>query len=106
MGIGLAVDGFSLGAEAIFGFFVIAPLTVLVLVMLFEVCKIRNEVLIVLITTLVSFLAMMFGFFQWIELRGNGGHMSGLLYYVGVVPSVIIGVAYGFYLARKIRKQI
>ena len=73
--------------------------------MLFQVWKIRSGVSIVLITTLFFFLAMLFGIFQWLELRGNGGHMSGLLYYLGVVPSIAIGLAYGFYLAHTIRKQ-
>lgn len=114
--IGILIDAFSLGAVfegavsegfgavGVFGFSVISPLTVLLLILIFEIAEIKNRGLIVSTTALSFFLAMLFGFYQWIELRGNGTHMSGLLYVLGVIPSLLVGSLFGIYLARRLNK--
>ena len=110
--IGIIVDllSFDLYSDVsplstVFGFFIISPLTALLLIYILKLFAISNKILIVIVSVILFFLSMLIGFNQWMELRGRGGDMSGLLYYIGAIPSVLIGLLFGLYIANKIKSE-
>lgn len=98
--VGLLVDiPFMIGEMV--GFFVIIPLALLILICLIKIFNIRNRERIIYLSILVAVFAMFGGFYFWMG-RGNGTEMSGLLFIVGLVPAIIIGIFFGISISNKI----
>ena len=86
------------------GFFVIVPITVLLLLLVFKTFKLKNKAVIITATALVFILSGVFGFWFYEFRIGYVSDMYFVLYILGIVPSIITGLLFGIYLARQINK--
>jgi hypothetical protein len=79
------------------GFTLLIPLALLFLILLVRATHLRNRLLIIL-NSVVMFLAVMFFAFWLYDLRHGPGQISdmyGAIYVFGSVPALIIGIIYG-----------
>jgi hypothetical protein len=87
------------------GFFAIIPVVVLLLVSAFNFLKIKSKILIISVTTALFFLAMIFGFWFYNFRAGPISDMYGLFYFLGAIPSIVIGLLFGIYIARLLNRS-
>jgi H+/Cl- antiporter ClcA len=90
-----------------FGFFIIIPLAVTLLILFLRFFKFKKRLIFVLSSTLAFFLAMFFTF--WFYEMRRGGYVSdmyGLFYIFGFIPSLAIGSIFGLFLHNHFKKYI
>jgi len=109
--IGLLADKISMSddydpgrSDFDIGFFIIVPATIILLLLFFKTFNIKNKTFIVTITTVTFFLVMIFGYWFFEFRRGFVSDMYILVYILGTLPSIIVGLLFGFYIAKYINK--
>lgn len=83
-----------------FGFFVIIPTSVTLLITLLRIIKINKWYLTIPLSILFFLFSMIFAF--WFYKFRPGGPVSdmyGLIYIFGFIPAVIIGILFGLFLS-------
>ena len=100
----IALSDSPRGGESAFGmgFFIILPLGLLILLTLIYAFNINNRLAIVILSAIAFFFLMIFTF--WFYEQRRGGYvteMYGIFYIFGAIPSIIIGVVFGFLIPKK-----
>lgn len=90
------------------GFFLIIPIAVIVLILFFQLLNIRKRTVVIVVTTLAFILSMVFTV-QLSAFRAGLGFFSYgeqvIVYWYSLIPSIIVGILFGFYLAWHINKR-
>ena len=107
--LGILADIFSMPEDPHstfkFGFFIIIPLAVTLLILFLRFLKFKKRLIFVSSSTLAFFLAMFFAF--WFYEMRRGGYVSelyGLYYILGFIPSLAIGSIFGLFLHSYFKK--
>ena len=90
------------GSAFAMGFFIILPLGLLILLTMIYAFNIKNRLAIVILSAIAFFFLMIFTF--WFYEQRRGGYvteMYGIFYIFGAIPSIIIGVVFGFLIPKK-----
>jgi hypothetical protein len=86
------------------GFFVIVPVSVLLLVIIFRNIGLQSKVAIVSITSIVMIIDMIFGLWLLNVRMGFISDMYGLMYLIGLLPALLVGIFFGLYLSNHLKE--
>ncbi len=104
--LGLSFD-FSIFIESspvfvFYGFFLILPVTVYLLIVFFDISHIKDKTAIIFFTTVFFIFVIEALLFIEIEVMDSGGDMDVFSYFLFVPPTIIVGLIFGYFLAQKI----
>ena len=92
-------------SKGFFGFSLIISLVIWLLISLLDFFNVKSKAVILITSSFSIFFAMIFGFWFYQLRNGFVSDMYGLIYYVGAIPSLLIGLLFGMYLVLRLKKS-